>query len=402
MAAVCPSEPETCMLLRQLAQPAQAQPGHSSGTLPGRMLQSSLCAWQGMLRLDCFMPSSCRPQLSSVAALQANRSLLRTLDVFREAVLLVDTARADWRILYGNEAWAVATGGLGRAAHALPAWSRNRGCRAFGSLEAGCALLREHPSRCISMAGYSHCLPSRAAAYARVCRDADAGAGGRVLLGAVQPAGGRPRAGPGARGRGRQGAPQCAAARAARQRAPAAALHVCPAWPGLACDAAPNSKCSPAWGAWAACTGAWAHVRGHPGLTRLALPSHPCQTARFPVGRESADAAGDHACSLGSRRYHRLQRPQSASGQRVPLRDRSLRPDRSVPCLRSPAATGNIVNTRPAYPGAPDVAVGVPTNVPADGQSATTLFFASILPDAGPVSSCLRVLGPRPAPSLPP
>ena len=47
-----------------------------------------------------------------LSAAQANRSLMRTLDVFREAVLLVDTAQPDWRILYANEAWALTTGAL--------------------------------------------------------------------------------------------------------------------------------------------------------------------------------------------------------------------------------------------------------------------------------------------------
>ena len=43
------------------------------------------------------------------------------------------------------------------------------------------------------------------------------------------------------------------------------------------------------------------------------------------------------------------------------------------------------------YPGAPDVAVGVPTVTVPDGTSATSLFFASIVPDARQVS-CLAQL----------
>lgn len=44
--------------------------------------------------------------------LQANRSLLRTLDVFQESVLLLDTAQPEWRVLYANEAWTQTTGKL--------------------------------------------------------------------------------------------------------------------------------------------------------------------------------------------------------------------------------------------------------------------------------------------------
>lgn len=43
--------------------------------------------------------------------LQANKSLLRTLDCFKEGLLLVDLSPgSDWRILYANEAWTAATG----------------------------------------------------------------------------------------------------------------------------------------------------------------------------------------------------------------------------------------------------------------------------------------------------
>ena len=46
------------------------------------------------------------------AGLQANRSLLRTLDVFQESVLLLDTAQPEWKVLYANEAWTQTTGDL--------------------------------------------------------------------------------------------------------------------------------------------------------------------------------------------------------------------------------------------------------------------------------------------------
>ena len=61
-----------------------------------------------------------------------------------------------------------------------------------------------------------------------------------------------------------------------------------------------------------------------------------------------------------------------------------------------PAATGNLVDGKRVYPGALDPAVGVPTNAPADGQSATSFFFASLVPDAHPVRTLMTSHLPPP------
>ena len=55
----------------------------------------------------------CQARASAHAAMwmQANRSLLRTLDVFQESVLLLDAAQPEWQVLYANEAWTQSTGG---------------------------------------------------------------------------------------------------------------------------------------------------------------------------------------------------------------------------------------------------------------------------------------------------